>query len=278
MQNSVDIEASLSRFRPACSDQFSVFAAEAEFGWDEIRGAMNDCNRGLEIGAGSGFLAYLAACNTSARITAIEPLADGFGGAESMLEQVRQAAPDNLTIDRSTLEEFAAAEPFDLIWSVNVFEHLPDWQAALLRIRDLLAPGGRAVLLFPNYDFPYEPHFRLPLIGGRKLTRRLFARRIERYEAENNAAGLWASLNFVKAGELMRFARANGLDLAIDTSITVRMFERLKRDRQLQARQAWLAGAASACRVLNLHRAWAALPAVMQPYLRMEFRARLAVR
>ena len=71
-----------------------------------------------------------------------------------------------------------------------MFEHLDDWRRGLDAAMALLAPGGRHVILCPNHALPYESHFNIPLIGGPGLSRRLFARRIARIEAENDAEGI----------------------------------------------------------------------------------------
>jgi SAM-dependent methyltransferase len=42
------------------------------------------------------------------------------------------------------------AEHFDLVYMRHVFEHLPDPAGSLRRCRELLRPGGRLVLLYPN--------------------------------------------------------------------------------------------------------------------------------
>ena len=48
------------------------------------------------------------------------------------------------------LHGFSPAEPFDAILLNHVFEHLPDPVAQLARMRELLRPGGRVVLVWPN--------------------------------------------------------------------------------------------------------------------------------
>ncbi|HSD28754.1 MAG TPA: class I SAM-dependent methyltransferase [Vicinamibacteria bacterium] len=42
------------------------------------------------------------------------------------------------------------AEHFDLVYMRHVFEHMPDPARSLRRCRELLEPGGRLVLLYPN--------------------------------------------------------------------------------------------------------------------------------
>jgi len=265
----VDIDAQLAFFRTANPEMFDLYCSEAAFGWREVGTDILSCRRGLEIGAGAGLLSYLAAQQTTATIDAIEPIADGFGSAEAILEAVEKSTPENLHFHRCRLEDFNAPANFDLIWSVNVFEHLPDWRSALLKTRDLLTADGKAILLFPNYNIPYEPHFRIPLIGGRAFARNSFSRYIDRCETEKGGQGLWDSLNFIKASEILRFAKENNLNISTDTSITVRMFERLNDDDQLKARQGILSLPATLFRLLKLHHLWAALPNVTQPYLRV---------
>lgn len=269
MQKPLDIDAQLASFRAANPDMFNLYSSEAIFGWREVGEDILNCRRGLEIGAGAGLLSYLAAQQSGGVIEGIEPVAEGFGSAEAILESVEQIAPDNLRLHRCRLDDFNASTKFDLIWSVNVFEHLPDWRSALLKTRDLLSADGKAILLFPNYDIPYEPHFRLPLIGGRHVARRTFARCIDRYETAVGGHGLWDSLNFIKASDLRQFAREKNLNIEIDKSITVRMFERLNEDDQLKARQGIWSLPATLFRLLRLHHLWAALPNVTQPYLRV---------
>jgi SAM-dependent methyltransferase len=252
-----------------------LYLSEAIFGWNELGPDIAACKRGLEIGAGPGLLAYMAARRTSADIRAVEPISEGFEGGSAILSRVSECAPANLEIIYCNLEDLPISERYDLIWSVNVLEHLPDWRAALLKIHALLAQGGTAILLFPNYDIPYEPHFRLPLIGGAQWTRKLFSTRIETHEAKNSAAGLWNSLNFVRASDVLRFAQSEGLIVRLDHSITVRMFERLADDGALSQRHRTLQASAAAVRFARLHRLWARLPSRLQPYLKLTLSRRV---
>lgn len=176
------------------------------------------------------------------RFEGIEPVGSGFAKTESPL--ALNAARANLKIHRCGYEEFQSDQTYDLIFSINVFEHVAAWRNYLLRTRELLAPGGLSVMYCPNYGFPWEPHFRLPIIVNKALTYRLFARAIAGYERKENYHGLWESLNFVKKREVLRFAREQGLNLNSDDTVMRRMFARLFTDPAFAKRQRALAGIA----------------------------------
>lgn len=99
--------------------------------------------RMLDLGCGDGIVLHLAR-------------QDGWEvhGVELYPEQVALVR-ETLGID-VTVSDIAgfrgAPESWDVVLLTHVLEHLPDPVGALRRIRDLLAPGGIAVLEFPNID------------------------------------------------------------------------------------------------------------------------------
>jgi SAM-dependent methyltransferase len=91
---------------------------------------------------------------------------------------------------------------YDLVVLQHVFEHLDDPPGALRRIGDLLAPGGRAVLLYPNPGslgarlfgacwFHWDPPRHLVIPTGRALAaaaRRLGLTPIRRHTIAHSVA------------------------------------------------------------------------------------------
>ena len=53
---------------------------------------------------------------------------------------------------RADIEQLPFVEPFEVIGLFDVIEHLPNDVAMLTRIRDMLRPGGRAVMTVPAYQ------------------------------------------------------------------------------------------------------------------------------
>jgi SAM-dependent methyltransferase len=98
--------------------------------------------RALEVGPGAGELLALLV-----RAGWPEPEGVDFDPAAAERARARSGRPVRVA-------PFPDAElpssAFDMVVLVHAFEHFPDPRAALARLRELLAPGGRAVVIGPN--------------------------------------------------------------------------------------------------------------------------------
>ncbi len=101
--------------------------------------------RVLEVGCRHGRTLELMKQRMGIAAFGIEP-----GPAEAA--QARAAGVDCFT---GTLEEFDSEERFDQIQLFHVLEHFHEPLEQLLRLRELLAPGGKLVLEVPNLYQPY---------------------------------------------------------------------------------------------------------------------------
>ena len=94
----------------------------------------------------------------------------------------------------------------------------------------------------PNYAFPYEPHFFVPLLPFvPSLTKALLPRRI-------TETGLWESLNFVTARQVRRWARGAGVEVRFDPGVLAEAVERFLADAVFAERHS---GLSSVVRVLQ---------------------------
>jgi SAM-dependent methyltransferase len=108
--------------------------------------------RCLEVGPGHGIdLFCLRTLGWEAQGLEIDPLA---------AEQARATSGCEVRVGTLASTDYPLSS-FDLVYMSHVFEHLPDPLPALARCLELLRPGGRLVLVYPN------PH---------ALTARLFGR------------------------------------------------------------------------------------------------------
>lgn len=104
--------------------------------------------RVLDVGCGGGILAEALAAE-GARVTGIDP-------SEQSLAVAREhARRSGLAIDyrRGAAEDLKAAdfpEPFDLVFVVDVLEHVSDLDRSLSAIAAVLAPGGGLGFLTHN--------------------------------------------------------------------------------------------------------------------------------
>jgi SAM-dependent methyltransferase len=99
--------------------------------------------RVLDVGAGVG--THTSALAASAEsVVALEP-------DPQLAQLLRENAA---TVAEVVVGDITAVEgPFDVVAAFNVLEHIPDDRAELRRIRDLLAPDGRVLLLVPAHGF-----------------------------------------------------------------------------------------------------------------------------
>lgn len=220
----------------------STWLNEALFGLRYVRRFCDDLGPGssvLEVGCGSGILmGLLAEACPALALEGIEPQGDTFHASAELNSQLRR---QGLTITKVGFEQFNPGKRFDLIYLVNVFEHLPDWRSFLGFVEHHLKPNGLCLILCPNYGFPYEGHFGLPVIVNKLVTEKAFRKSIQRQERERDVPGLWQSLNFVKLSEVKQEIRGSGLTLTVNNSIINDLIERLATDKEFAKRQ-WLLG------------------------------------
>jgi SAM-dependent methyltransferase len=220
-----------------------TYLEEAEFGLNRMLPLLEDLPEGarvLEVGSGPCIvLAEITARFPKLIIKGIEPMSDGFAFFDEFVTRM-QNERGGMEVHLGGYESFPPQGTWDLIFLVNVFEHLPNWRDFLDFVACSLAPGGRCVVLCPNYGFPYESHFKLPVIVNKRITKALFDAKIARFELENNNTGLFRSLNFVRLVQVRKAARKAGLDLKVDTRIIYEMIERLNTDPAFRQRQAVL--------------------------------------
>jgi 2-polyprenyl-3-methyl-5-hydroxy-6-metoxy-1,4-benzoquinol methylase len=212
-----------------------TYCNEARVGLGLIEPSLEPGLRVLEVGSGIGLLASTLAAE-GVDIVGVEPGAAGFGFMPALASIVSAHAGSPppfaaLPIGVAELDPDTHGR-FDLIYSVNVLEHLMELDAAVAAMSRVLAPGGAMVHMCPNYAAPYEPHFTMPLIpGAPRLTKYLFPKRVRLYP------GLWEELNFITAGRLRRLARRNALQISFDRGTTGEMVRRILTDPILARRQ-----------------------------------------
>jgi SAM-dependent methyltransferase len=97
----------------------------------------------LDLGCGDGGVLWLAR-RDGWEVEGVELFAEQAALVRERLG-VPVAAADIMTYE-------GARGAWDVVLLRHVLEHLPDPVRALAKIRDLLAPGGAAILEFPNID------------------------------------------------------------------------------------------------------------------------------
>ncbi len=220
---------------------FDLWLNEAKFGYSEIYLFCRNIPKGsnvLEIGCGSGILLSLLSDNFKhLRFEGIEPFCQGFFHLKEINKLIKQKG---INISNTNFDNFSSEHKFDLIFCINVFEHLDNWRNFIMKAEKLLETSGKLIILCPNYGFPFESHFSLPIIINKKITACIFRKQIKMFEKRNNCDGLWNSLNFIKKSqikeELKRSDTKYNLKLIDHKSIINKMALRSLNDKEFKKR------------------------------------------
>lgn len=193
---------------------------------------LNLDDRIIEVGAGAGLFSYFLKYE-GYNIVALEPVGIGYDFMKGAFEAVRDQFPDlkleHLNIGAEALDPSTHGK-FDFVFSIHVLEHLPDFPDGMNAMESILAENGQMVHVCPNYYFPYDPHFGIPLLPVfPKITSFLLPKRIR-------DSGKWKSINFINFGQIKRHANKIGLLLNLKPSLFSEMIQRVEDDEEFAAR------------------------------------------
>jgi cyclopropane-fatty-acyl-phospholipid synthase len=109
----------------------------------------------LELGCGWGSLSlWMAARYPAARITAVS---NSASQRAYIMATARARGLGNLTVITADMNTFATDARFDRVVSVEMFEHMANWEALLGRVRGWLRPDGLLFLhVFSHAAAPYR--------------------------------------------------------------------------------------------------------------------------
>lgn len=116
---------------------------------------LSDGQRILELGCGWGSMSlWMARQYPAATITAVS---NSRSQRAFILDQARAEGLTNLDVVTADMNAFVPESRYDRVVSIEMFEHMANWQPLLLRIRDCLEPDGRLFLhVFSHREEPYR--------------------------------------------------------------------------------------------------------------------------
>lgn len=137
-------------------DQATTFAQseEAALAVTAERAGIADGQRVLELGCGWGSLTlWMARHFPGSRFTGVS---NSHSQRASILERAREAGLYNVEIITADANDFTHAGGFDRVVSVEMFEHLRNWEQMFQRVHGWLNPGGRFFMhVFCHRSTPY---------------------------------------------------------------------------------------------------------------------------
>lgn len=269
-----ELRNNISEEYPHLIDLFDVFADEARFGRKWLNSALlalDGTSKLLEVGGGLMLLSSELQ-REGFNVTVVEPIGEGFSSFTELqrvvieFSQLRGHAPLVLSLP---VEELSSEAEFDLAFSVNVMEHVGCVSKALINIYEALKPGGVYRFTCPNYVFPYEPHFNIPTLFSKRLTKYLFKNKIENSVLVADSLGMWASLNWISVPMISRQMKSvPGAIVHFNRSILGDSLERVVFDAKFASRRSKWVRVFSRWIVANrLHHLFLYLPATVFPII-----------
>lgn len=109
----------------------------------------------LELGCGWGSLSlYMAGRFPNARITSVS---NSASQRDYIIGCARERGFSNLSVVTADMNDFTTRNRFDRVVSVEMFEHMSNWQTLFERVRSWLQPEGRFFLhVFNHRDRSYR--------------------------------------------------------------------------------------------------------------------------
>ena len=174
------------------------------------RAGLADGQQVLELGCGWGSLTlWMAERYPGSRIVAVS---NSRSQREHILAEAGRRGLDNVEVITADMNRFDTAARFDRIVSVEMFEHMRNWEALFARVHGWLVPGGRFFM-------------------------HVFCHRATPYPFEDRDASDWMSRYFFSGGMMPSD------DLALRVAGALRLAERWRWDgtHYEKTANAWLA-------------------------------------
>ncbi len=204
---------------------FAHYLEEAEFTLSLIKDEHPTKNTILlEVGAGLGLVyGYLKKCGYT--IYGIEPSHSGFDENYQIALELFKT----IGISASTYHNLSAVhisnihEQFDLIFSNNVLEHIPQLEESLAALKNALKENGTMVHNTVNYLIPYDPHFKILLVP-------FFPKYTTLFKPSLKTSSLWNCLNFITVKKLKTICKKNNLMIHFKKDSLIKALMRLDTD------------------------------------------------
>jgi len=211
-------------------DLLNIYLGEAQFFWKYLLPIISSTRpaRALEVGSGVGLLSLLASTEISS-VTALEPESSGFSKMGFLRQLILDCWDGGTTpaFHEKFIDDLPEGETFDLVFCINVLEHVGRRDDLVRAVYERLNPGGTAWFVCPNYLFPYEQHFEIPILLSKGITEKVFRRRIARNQKIPDPTQMWEELSWPTHSGIRRLVRQENFPSTFKKTVLAGYFDRL---------------------------------------------------
>lgn len=269
-----DLRSFLITQNPLLIDLYDTFSAEAKFARLTIDDNLRAIPAGqhiLEIGGGLMLLS-IQLQREGYRVTSLEPIGSGFSIFDELQTLILNYAkslncmPSVLSIP---VEDIEYSNCFDFAFSINVMEHVIDVNSAILKVLSSLKVGATYRFICPNYSFPYEPHFNIPIFFSKSITEKIFYNQIFQSRRVTDQVGIWNSLNWITATSVKNIVKSlSNTSLSFNKNIFSIFLLRMLTDVQFSSRRSnWMKYIIKIITFLRLHYLLKFIPSNLSPLM-----------
>lgn len=183
------------------TDPLRTYISEAKFFKKLVLTDTSKLRQGsylIEVGSGIGLLS-LHLASIGFEVTAFEPQSSGFNQMNAMRSLIsdnwKPTVPQVEFREESLNQATQLKKLADYIFAINVIEHVHDYESLISHAINAKTPEATMRIVCPNYSIPYEPHFNIPIIFTKRITKIILGRKIKRSRIPNSEE-FWNDLSW----------------------------------------------------------------------------------
>ena len=232
---------------PEIIDPLRTYISEAKFFNNIIAPDVANLISGsyvIEVGSGIGLLS-LHLASLGFEVTAFEPQSSGFNQMNAMRsfisENWKPSAPQ-VEFREASLNQTTQLEKLaDYIFAINVIEHVHNFEELITHAVKAKTPEATMRIVCPNYSIPYEPHFNIPIIFTKRITKFVFGHKIHNSKIPDSDE-FWGDLSWPTQKKLKKILKPKGWNVEFSRDATHEYLNRAFSDSDFIVRKGRIIG------------------------------------
>ena len=232
---------------PEIIDPLRTYISEAKFFKNIVTPDVANLISGsyvIEVGSGIGLLS-LHLASLGFEVTAFEPQSSGFNQMNAMRslisENWKPSAPQ-VEFREASLNQTTQLEKLaDYIFAINVIEHVHNFEELITHAVKAKTPEATMRIVCPNYSIPYEPHFNIPIIFTKRITKFIFGHKIHNSKIPDSDE-FWGDLSWPTQKKLKKILKSKGWNVEFSRDATHEYLNRAFSDSDFIVRKGRIIG------------------------------------